>query len=80
MGTIRKHAEENTTPTHGLKGPHKEESNSSDNNIMVTMINHFEMHIKKSTPQATQLIKVMGGGEMCDDNNNLCKLRMLMLK
>ena len=42
MVTVKKHAENNMTPSHGLKGQCNEDANRSDNDVMIAMITHFK--------------------------------------
>ena len=80
MFMVKKHAESNTTPSHGLKGQHSEHANKSHIDVTIAMTTHFERLMEKPTPRATRLVKVMGGLDMHDNDNKQCELPTSMSK
>ena len=47
---------------------------------MIAMVTHFERLMEKAIPRATQLVKVMGGLEMHDNDENQSELLTPMSK
>ena len=47
---------------------------------MIAMITHFERLMEKATPGATQLVQVMGGLDMHDNDDKQCELPTSMSK
>ena len=48
--------------------------------MTIAMTTHFERLMEKATPRATQLVKVMGGLDMHDDDDKQCGLPTSMSK